>query len=67
MSNLDGYRANLREAQGLLEIAQTVKDEFKARGQIEWGTTKRGFSGWLVKTTSADDAYTAWAKARSDV
>lgn len=69
MTPAELYRENLREANRALEVATTVKDDFKARGLIEWGMTKRKepFVGWLVKGPGADAAYSAWHKAQSDV
>lgn len=67
MSNLDGYRSNLRQAQEDLEIAEAVKAEYKARGMIEWGRTKQGFEGWLVKGEKADEAFSNAALAKSNV
>lgn len=63
----DAYRTNLREAQRRLEITTSVKDEFKRQDLIVWGTTQKGFEGWLVKSKKADDAYSAWAMAKTDV
>lgn len=64
---VDSYRQNLHEAQRALEIALAVKDEYKFRDLIAWGTTPRGFTGWLVRGKKADDVYSACAKAQSDV
>lgn len=67
MSNLDGYRENLREAQQAYEIADAIKVEFRARDMIKWGRTRQGYEGWLCEGAKADEAYSNWQKARSDV
>ncbi len=64
---IEGYRENLAESQRELDIAQTVKDEFKARDMIAWGRTKRGYEGWLCKGEAADRALSNWARAKSDL
>lgn len=67
MNMIAGYRENLREAQRELDIAQQAKDEYRRQELIVWGTSPRNFTGWLVCGKKADDVYSAWHKARTDV
>lgn len=68
MSGLaESYRINLAEARRALEIAQSVKDEFKRQNLIRWGMSRTGFEGWLVEGKKADASYSSWAMAQSDL
>ncbi len=67
MSFAEEYKTNLAEAQHALDNAQSAKDECKRIGLIEWGRTKRGYEGWLVKGKRADLAFSAWVKAKAEV
>lgn len=65
--SVEAFRANLHEAQRELEIAQTVVGRCKEQGLIEWGTTPKGYEGWLVKGKQADVAYSTLMRTRADV
>ena len=69
--NVEAYRENIVEARRALAVAQERFGKLKDADMIFWGkiNLKSGseYEGWLVKGKGADEAFTARAKAGSDL